>query len=167
MTVRSEGQFNTVVYEDYDLYRGQDRRDVILMHPDDVERLGLNADQRVTVRSEVGMLKQYPRKALRQHQARQRADVLSRGQRPGATARRSCLANAGLQERGDFGGTPGGAAWRIGPSDRARGCRVAGHEWGPIHARQHAGMLNLSCASRFSPLAASRACPPKSWDFCP
>jgi anaerobic selenocysteine-containing dehydrogenase len=26
MTVRSEGQFNTVVYEDYDLYRGQDRR---------------------------------------------------------------------------------------------------------------------------------------------
>ena len=27
MTVRSEGQFNTVVYEDYDLYRGIDRRD--------------------------------------------------------------------------------------------------------------------------------------------
>ena len=33
MTVRSEGQFNTVVYEDYDLYRGVDRRDVILRIP--------------------------------------------------------------------------------------------------------------------------------------
>ena len=41
MTVRSEGQFNTVVFEDYDLYRGQDRRDVILIHPDDIARLGL------------------------------------------------------------------------------------------------------------------------------
>ncbi len=54
MTVRSEGQFNTVVYEDYDLYRGIDRRDVILVHPDDIARLGLEANQRVTVRSEVG-----------------------------------------------------------------------------------------------------------------
>ncbi|HEV3342192.1 MAG TPA: FdhF/YdeP family oxidoreductase [Pirellulales bacterium] len=56
MTVRSEGQFNTVVYEDYDLYRGQDRRDVILLHPSDVERLGLEENQRVTVRSEAGCL---------------------------------------------------------------------------------------------------------------
>ncbi|OYV86029.1 MAG: hypothetical protein B7Z73_12465 [Planctomycetia bacterium 21-64-5] len=56
MTVRSEGQFNTVVYEDYDLYRGQDRRDIILLHPMDVERLGLAENQRVTVRSEVGSL---------------------------------------------------------------------------------------------------------------
>lgn len=56
MTVRSEGQFNTVVYEEYDLYRNQERRDLILIHPDDVQRLGLKADQRVTVRSEVGSL---------------------------------------------------------------------------------------------------------------
>jgi molybdopterin-dependent oxidoreductase alpha subunit len=56
MTARSEGQFNTVVYEDYDLYRGQDRRDVILMHPDDLTRLGLAADARVTVTSETGSL---------------------------------------------------------------------------------------------------------------
>jgi molybdopterin-dependent oxidoreductase alpha subunit len=56
MTVRSEGQFNTVVYEDYDLYRGQERRDVILLHPADIERLGLTADQRVTVSSETGSL---------------------------------------------------------------------------------------------------------------
>ena len=56
MTVRSEGQFNTVVYEEEDLYRGQDRRDVILVHPTDIERLGLTPDQRITVRSSIGEL---------------------------------------------------------------------------------------------------------------
>ena len=56
MTVRSEGQFNTVVYEEEDLYRNQDRRDVILMHPDDLRRLGLKQDEPVTVRSETGRL---------------------------------------------------------------------------------------------------------------
>jgi molybdopterin-dependent oxidoreductase alpha subunit len=56
MTVRSEGQFNTVVYEDYDLYRGIDRRDVILVHPDDIARFGLQANQPVTVRSETGQM---------------------------------------------------------------------------------------------------------------
>src|SRR5207249_879815 len=54
MTVRSEGQFNTVVYEDEDIYRGQDRRNVILLNRTDVDRLGLQVDQRVTVRSAVG-----------------------------------------------------------------------------------------------------------------
>ena len=56
MTVRSEGQFNTVVYEEEDIYRGQERRDVILLHPDDIQRLGLTENQHVTVRSETGEL---------------------------------------------------------------------------------------------------------------
>jgi molybdopterin-dependent oxidoreductase alpha subunit len=56
MTIRSEGQFNTVVYEEEDIYRGQDRRDVILLHRDDIRRLGLRANERVTVRSEAGVL---------------------------------------------------------------------------------------------------------------
>jgi anaerobic selenocysteine-containing dehydrogenase len=56
MTVRSEGQFNTVVYEEEDIYRGQTRRDVILLHPLDIARLNLKADERVTVRSEIGAL---------------------------------------------------------------------------------------------------------------
>jgi molybdopterin-dependent oxidoreductase alpha subunit len=56
MTVRSEGQFNTVVYEDDDIYRGIEGRDVVLVHPEDIERLRLKADQRVTVRSQVGQL---------------------------------------------------------------------------------------------------------------
>lgn len=57
MTCRSEGQFNTVVYEEYDLYRNVDRRDVILLHPDDIARLGLKPEQRVTVRSSAGEMK--------------------------------------------------------------------------------------------------------------
>jgi molybdopterin-dependent oxidoreductase alpha subunit len=57
MTVRSEGQFNTVVYETEDLYRGQERRDIILLHPDDLTRFGLQHDQRVVVRSAVGEMK--------------------------------------------------------------------------------------------------------------
>jgi len=56
MTVRSEGQFNTVVYEDYDLYRGVERRDVILIHPSDVASLSLAAAQRVRVHGPAGSL---------------------------------------------------------------------------------------------------------------
>jgi molybdopterin-dependent oxidoreductase alpha subunit len=56
MTVRSEGQFNTVVYEDEDLYRGQDRRDIVLLNPSDIERMGLRAETRVTVSSATGSM---------------------------------------------------------------------------------------------------------------
>ena len=56
MTIRSEGQFNTVVYEEEDIYRGQDRRDVILMNPDDMHSRGLSADQKVCVRSKAGVM---------------------------------------------------------------------------------------------------------------
>ena len=56
MTVRSEGQFNTVVYEEQDLYRGQQHRNVILLHPDDIHRLGLKPDAKVTVKSCAGEL---------------------------------------------------------------------------------------------------------------
>ena len=54
MTVRSEGQFNTVVYEQEDIYRGQERRDVILLHPDDMRRLNLTENEPVTVKSQTG-----------------------------------------------------------------------------------------------------------------
>jgi molybdopterin-dependent oxidoreductase alpha subunit len=56
MTIRSEGQFNTVVYEEEDIYRGQDRRDVILMNAEDIRRRGLAADQPVCVRSTAGTM---------------------------------------------------------------------------------------------------------------
>ena len=57
MTVRSEGQFNSVVYDEEDIYRGQERRDVILLNVADLERLGLKPDQRVRVRSATGEMR--------------------------------------------------------------------------------------------------------------
>jgi anaerobic selenocysteine-containing dehydrogenase len=69
MTVRSEGQFNTVVYEDYDLYRHQDRRDVILLNPVDMERFDLDEDQLVTVRSATGELKDILARSFREIRA--------------------------------------------------------------------------------------------------
>jgi molybdopterin-dependent oxidoreductase alpha subunit len=56
MTVRSEGQFNTVVYEETDIYRGQERRDVILMNAKEIARLGLKVDQPVRVSNATGVL---------------------------------------------------------------------------------------------------------------
>jgi molybdopterin-dependent oxidoreductase alpha subunit len=56
MTVRSEGQFNTVVYEENDLYRNQDRRDIILMHSEDIARLQLSHNMLVTVSSDTGKM---------------------------------------------------------------------------------------------------------------
>ncbi|HEU4951374.1 MAG TPA: FdhF/YdeP family oxidoreductase [Holophagaceae bacterium] len=56
MTLRSEGQFNTVVYEEEDLYRGVDRRDAILMAAEDAARLGLSEGQKVRVASETGAM---------------------------------------------------------------------------------------------------------------
>ncbi len=57
MTVRSEGQFNTVVYDEEDIYRGQTRRDVILMNEADMARLGVAPDQRVRVKSSTGEMR--------------------------------------------------------------------------------------------------------------
>lgn len=54
MTLRSEGQFNTVVYEDEDLYRGNERRDVILLNEDDARARGLARDQRVIAHNSTG-----------------------------------------------------------------------------------------------------------------
>jgi molybdopterin-dependent oxidoreductase alpha subunit len=57
MTIRSEGQFNTVVYEEEDLYRNQTRRDIVLMHPDDIRRLGLTAGGKCRIASSVGEMR--------------------------------------------------------------------------------------------------------------
>jgi molybdopterin-dependent oxidoreductase alpha subunit len=56
MTVRSEGQFNTVVYEEEDLYRGNRRRDVVMMAAADAARLGVGEGARVVVETEAGRL---------------------------------------------------------------------------------------------------------------
>lgn len=56
MTLRSEGQFNTVVYEEEDLYRGNMTRDVVMMSKDDATRLGVTEGDRVTVETSAGSM---------------------------------------------------------------------------------------------------------------
>jgi len=56
MTIRSEGQFNTVVYEEEDVYRNQTRRDIVLLHLDDIVEFGLDENEAVIVRGDAGEL---------------------------------------------------------------------------------------------------------------
>jgi molybdopterin-dependent oxidoreductase alpha subunit len=57
MTLRSEGQFNTVVYEEEDVYRGNARRDIVMMNPSDAATLGVRESDPVTVTTSVGSLR--------------------------------------------------------------------------------------------------------------
>ena len=56
ITLRSEGQFNTVVYEESDFYRGIPHRYCVLVSQFDAARLGIADGQKVTVRGEAGSL---------------------------------------------------------------------------------------------------------------
>ena len=56
MTLRSEGQFNTVVYEEEDLYRGNAHRNVVMMNAADGAALGLSEGDTVTVENELGSM---------------------------------------------------------------------------------------------------------------
>jgi anaerobic selenocysteine-containing dehydrogenase len=56
MTLRSEGQFNTVVYEEEDLYRGTRRRDVVMMSAADARNLALAEGERVAVETAAGRM---------------------------------------------------------------------------------------------------------------
>lgn len=57
MTIRSEGQFNSVVYEEEDLYRGNKRRDVVMISQQDAQRLGYDEGDPVYVQTELGQMK--------------------------------------------------------------------------------------------------------------
>ena len=57
MTIRSEGQFNSVVYDEEDLYRGTTSRDVIMMCAEDATDAGLSEGDLVTVTSEIGSMR--------------------------------------------------------------------------------------------------------------
>ena len=56
MTIRSEGQFNSVVYDEEDLYRGNTRRDVVMIAAEDASDLKVKEGDRVVVTSEIGSL---------------------------------------------------------------------------------------------------------------
>jgi anaerobic selenocysteine-containing dehydrogenase len=55
-TIRSEGQFNTIVYEDEDSYRNASHRWSVLMNQQDIRDLGLSIGGRATLRSAQGVM---------------------------------------------------------------------------------------------------------------
>ncbi|MEM7099627.1 MAG: FdhF/YdeP family oxidoreductase [Pseudomonadota bacterium] len=55
-TIRSEGQFNSIVYEDEDSYRGVPHRWSVLMGDADMTRLGLQTGDQVNLRSNNGTM---------------------------------------------------------------------------------------------------------------
>jgi molybdopterin-dependent oxidoreductase alpha subunit len=56
MTVRSEGQFNTIIYEDRDLFRDQEERWVVLMNEEDMKLSAIVPDSLVDIKSETGVM---------------------------------------------------------------------------------------------------------------
>ena len=55
-TVRSEGQFNTIIYEETDSYRGRAPRDAVFLCRDDMAAFGVTPGQRITLRSAQGRM---------------------------------------------------------------------------------------------------------------
>jgi anaerobic selenocysteine-containing dehydrogenase len=55
-TVRSEGQFNTMIYEERDSYRYGAKRDAVMLNRDDMALFGLAAGDRITLRSANGTM---------------------------------------------------------------------------------------------------------------
>ena len=57
-SVRSEGQFNTMIYDESDVFRKQKSRNVLYISAVDIEKLGLSNGSIVNVQSETGSLKE-------------------------------------------------------------------------------------------------------------
>ncbi|KKC35622.1 histidine kinase [Devosia epidermidihirudinis] len=55
-TMRSEGQFNTIIYEEKDSYRGGAGRFAVFLNANDMTRLGVAEGQNVTVASDTGRM---------------------------------------------------------------------------------------------------------------
>jgi anaerobic selenocysteine-containing dehydrogenase len=55
-TVRSEGQFNSIIYEERDSYRGGAERWSVLLSPADLAAFGIAEGQRITLASATGRM---------------------------------------------------------------------------------------------------------------
>ncbi len=53
-TLRSEGQFNSIIYENHDSYRQTDDRWCVMMNQDDINALGLSRGDKVSLKSAFG-----------------------------------------------------------------------------------------------------------------
>jgi len=57
MSIRSEGQFNSIIYEESDSYRGTKERWSVLLNPQDMKELNINEGDYVDIKSETGEMK--------------------------------------------------------------------------------------------------------------
>ncbi len=55
-SVRSEGQFNTIIYSEEDVYRGQSHRQVLFMHLEDIRKMGFDEGDKIDVSNETGVM---------------------------------------------------------------------------------------------------------------
>ncbi len=63
-SVRSEGQFNSIIYHEFDSYRDQSDRQVLMMNKVDMARLSITDGQTVNVSTTVGRLENLKAKAF-------------------------------------------------------------------------------------------------------
>lgn len=56
MSVRSEGQFNSIIYEEEDIYREQTSRWIVMMNKEDIRNRGLKENDLVNLESSVGKM---------------------------------------------------------------------------------------------------------------
>ena len=55
-SIRSEGQFNTIIYEEYDSYRKVDHRWIVLMNTNDMLTLRVREGDKVTIKNNIGSM---------------------------------------------------------------------------------------------------------------
>ena len=55
-SIRSEGQFNTIIYEEYDSYRKVNHRWTVLMNTNDMVALRLKEGDKVTIENDIGSM---------------------------------------------------------------------------------------------------------------
>ncbi|HMY38505.1 MAG TPA: FdhF/YdeP family oxidoreductase, partial [Marinagarivorans sp.] len=55
-SVRSEGQFNSIIYHEQDAYREQTERWVVMMHPEDMAKEGLKENQTINLTTATGSM---------------------------------------------------------------------------------------------------------------
>ncbi|MDP6396864.1 MAG: FdhF/YdeP family oxidoreductase [Candidatus Marinimicrobia bacterium] len=63
-SVRSEGQFNTIIYDEEDVFRGTNDRWVVMMNSDDMTSLGIKDNGHVNVENETGQMNEVKVKAF-------------------------------------------------------------------------------------------------------
>ena len=56
-SVRSEGQFNTIIYSEEDIYRRQSHREVLFISAEDLDALELTAEDKVDVMNDTGAMR--------------------------------------------------------------------------------------------------------------